>query len=160
MGQQVGGQQAGEARVKQPGAFLDPSTRTPLGRTAWTRAGGADGERERSMTQNLNHRNYRRALFTSESACILIKFLIDWNSALTSDWSPGVSGKETICPRRRRDASEWRAQREPTAGGARCHRRAGPPQSRRRKGGSGTNRLERSKITISIHFVVASKFRT
>lgn len=59
VGQQVGGQQAGEARVKQPGAFLDPSTRTPLGRTAWTRAGGAEGERERSMTQNLNHRNYR-----------------------------------------------------------------------------------------------------
>lgn len=46
VGQQVGGQQAGEARVKQPGAFLDPSTRTPLGRTAWTRAGG-ETERER-----------------------------------------------------------------------------------------------------------------
>lgn len=61
VGQQVGGQQAGEARVKQPGAFLDPSTRTPLGRTAWTRAGGGDGERERerSVTRNLNHRNYR-----------------------------------------------------------------------------------------------------
>lgn len=49
VGQQVGGQQAGEARVKQPGAFLDPSTRTPLGRTAWTRAGGGDGEREREI---------------------------------------------------------------------------------------------------------------
>lgn len=63
VGQQVGGQQAGEAWVKQPGAFLDPSTRTTLRRTAWTRAGGGDGERgrerERSMTQNLNHRNYR-----------------------------------------------------------------------------------------------------
>lgn len=48
VGQQVGGQQAGEARVKQPGAFLDPSTRTPLGRTAWTRAGG-ETEREREI---------------------------------------------------------------------------------------------------------------
>lgn len=52
VGQQVGGQQAGEARVKQPGAFLDPSTRTPLGRTAWTRAGGGDGEREIHDTES------------------------------------------------------------------------------------------------------------
>lgn len=52
VGQQVGGQQAGEARVKQPGAFLDPSTRTTLGRTAWTRAGGGDGEREIHNTES------------------------------------------------------------------------------------------------------------
>lgn len=38
--QQVGRQQAGEARVQQPGAFLDPCTRTTLRRTARTRAGG------------------------------------------------------------------------------------------------------------------------
>lgn len=38
--QQVGGQQAGEARVQQPGAFLDPGTRAALGRTAGARAAG------------------------------------------------------------------------------------------------------------------------
>lgn len=42
MGEQAGGQQAGEARVEQPGAFLDPCTRATLGRTAWTRAGGEE----------------------------------------------------------------------------------------------------------------------
>lgn len=53
VGQQVGGQQAGEARVQQPGAFLDPCTRTTLRRTARTRAGG--GETERWVTQNYIH---------------------------------------------------------------------------------------------------------
>lgn len=78
MGQQVGGQQAGEARVKQPGAFLDPSTRTTLRRTAWTRAGGGDrdreggeSEREReteiTLIQNNNH-----SAFISEARSVYI----------------------------------------------------------------------------------------
>lgn len=46
VGQQAGGQQAGEAWVKEPGAFLDPCTRTTLGRTAWARAGGGEREKE------------------------------------------------------------------------------------------------------------------
>lgn len=133
VGQQVGGQQAGEAWVKQPGAFLDPSTRTALRRTAWTRAGGGDGgrgrERERSMTQNLNHRNYRlihnkHSSFINEArpVFLFIKFLIDWETGLMSDWSPGVSRKETNHSWLYRDTSEYRAQQELKTDGARYHR--------------------------------------